>query len=173
MMNKLLVRPQPTFPEAVKEGCQRIFDFTGRTRRSSFWWFMLAYTVCYFFLTNVWKAFFPLMLAAIFDLGMMFFALAITVRRLQDHGSSKWWAIVNYLSITIYTLYIYGSGIGEALVNINSSTTHLTNVYQDPVFMTTLSIALITALVTFVLCLLDSQPKTNKYGASPKYVLDL
>ena len=107
MMNKLLVRPQPTFPEAVKEGCQRIFDFTGRTRRSSFWWFILAYTVCYFFLTNVWKAFFPLMLAAIFDLGMMFFALAITVRRLQDHGSSKWWAIVNYLSITVYTLYIW------------------------------------------------------------------
>ena len=100
MMNKLLVRPQPTFPEPVK-------DFTGRTRRSSFWWFILEYTVCCFFLTNVWKAFFPLMLAAIFDLGMMFFALAITVRRLQDHGSSKWWAIVNYLSITVYTLYIW------------------------------------------------------------------
>ncbi|WP_304152751.1 DUF805 domain-containing protein [Hoylesella buccalis] len=82
-MPKLIEKPQPSFPEAVRKGCNRLFDFHGRTRRSDFWWFMLAFMVCNLILTNIWEAFLPPLAAVICNLAVLSLALAITVRRLQ------------------------------------------------------------------------------------------
>lgn len=170
-MTKFIEKPQPSFPEAVRKGCKRIFDFHGRTRRSDFWWFMLAYMVCYFILTNIWKAFLPLLASAICDLAVLSLALAITVRRLQDRGASKWWVFANYASTVVYTLYIYGTGIGEELMSVNASPAVSMSVLTDPIFIISLIVVMVTGLVTFVLCLLDGKPQPNKYGPSPKYII--
>lgn len=170
-MTKFIEKPQPSFPEAVRKGCKRLFDFHGRTRRSDFWWFMLAYMVCYFILTNIWKAFLPLLAAAICDLAVLSLALAITVRRLQDRGASKWWVFANYASIVVYTLYIYETGIGEELMSVNASPEASMSMLTDPIFIISLIVVMITGLVTFVLCLLDGKPQPNKYGPSPKYII--
>lgn len=169
-MTKFIEKPQPSFPEAVRKGCKRLFDFHGRTRRSDFWWFMLAYMVCYFILTNIWKAFLPLLAAAICDLAVLSLALAITVRRLQDRGASKWWVFANYASTVVYTIYIYGTGIGEELMSVNASPEVSMSVLTDPIFIISLIVVMVTGLVTFVLCLLDGKPQPNKYGPSPKYI---
>lgn len=171
-MTKLIAKPQPSFPEAVKEGYHRVFDFSGRTRRSDFWWFMLAFIICYFILTNLSKAFLPLMGAAVCDLAVLFFALSITVRRLQDRGASKWWVISSYVALAVYSLYIYGTGIGEELTSINPNPDTIMEAYSDPVFIISLSITMLTGLVTFILCLLDGKPQPNKYGPSPKYIIE-
>lgn len=170
-MTKFIEKPQPSFPEAVRKGCNRLFDFHGRTRRSDFWWFMLAYMICYFILTNICKAFLPLLAAAICDLAVLSLALAITVRRLLDRGASKWWVFANYASTVVYTLYIYGTGIGEELMSVNASPAVSMSVLTDPVFIISLIVIMITGLVTFVLCLLDGKPQPNKYGPSPKYII--
>lgn len=170
-MTKFIEKPQSSFPEAVRKGCNRLFDFHSRTRRSDFWWFMLAYMVCYFILTNICKAFLPLLAAAICDLAVLSLALAITVRRLQDRGASKWWVFANYASTVVYTLYIYGTGIGEELMSVNASPEVSMSVLTDPIFIISLIVVMVTGLVTFVLCLLDGKPQPNKYGPSPKYII--
>lgn len=170
-MTKFIEKPQPSFPEAVRKGCNRLFDFHGRTRRSAFWWFMLAYMICYFILTNIWKAFLPLLAAAICDLAVLSLALAITVRRLQDRGASKWWVFTSYASTAVYSLYIYGTGIGEELMSVNASPEVSMSVLTDPIFIISLIVVMVTSLVTFVLCLLDGKPQPNKYGTSPKYII--
>lgn len=170
-MPKLIEKPQPSFPEAVRKGCNRLFDFHGRTRRSDFWWFMLAYMVCNLILTNIWEAFLPPLVAVICDLVVLSLALAITVRRLQDRGASKWWVFANYASTVVYTLYIYGTGIGEELMSVNASPEASMDMLTDPIFIISLIVVMITGLVTFVLCLLDGKPQPNKYGPSPKYII--
>lgn len=170
-MPKLIEKPQPSFPEAVRKGCNRLFDFHGRTRRSDFWWFMLAYMVCNLILTNIWEAFLPPLAAVICDLVVLSLALAVTVRRLQDRGASKWWVFANYISTAVYTLYNYGTGIGEELMSVNASPEASMSMLTDPIFIISLIVVMITGLVTFVLCVLDGKPEPNKYGPSPKYII--
>lgn len=170
-MPKLIEKPQPSFPEAVRKGCNRLFDFHGRTRRSDFWWFMLAYMVCNLILTNIWEAFLPPLAAVICNLAVLSLALAITVRRLQDRGASKWWVFANYISTAVYTLYNYGTGIGEELMSVNASPEASMSMLTDPILIISLIVVMITGLVTFVLCLLDGKPQPNKYGPSPKYII--
>ncbi len=170
-MPKLIEKPQPSFPEAVRKGCKRLFDFNGRTRRSDFWWFMLAYMVCYFILTNIWKAFLPPLAAVICNLAVLSLALAITVRRLQDRGASKWWVFANYASTVVYTLYIYGTSIGEELMSVNASPEASMGMLTAPILIISLIVIMVTDLVMFVLCLLDGKPQPNKYGPSPKYII--
>ena len=132
---------------------------------------MLAYMVCNLILTNIWEAFLPPLVAVICDLVVLSLALAITVRRLQDRGASKWWVFANYASTVVYTLYIYGTGIGEELMSVNASPEASMDMLTDPIFIISLIVVMITGLVTFVLCLLDGKPQPNKYGPSPKYII--
>ncbi len=170
-MTKLIEKPQPSFPEAVRKGCNRLFDFHGRTRRSDFWWFMLAFMVCNLILTNIWEAFLPPLAAVICNLAVLSLALAITVRRLQDRGASKWWVFANYISTAVYTLYNYGTGIGEELMSVNASPEASMSMLTDPILIISLIVFMVTDLVTFVYCVLDGKPEPNKYGTSPKYII--
>lgn len=170
-MPKLIEKPQPSFPEAVRKGCKRLFDFHGRTRRSDFWWFMLAFMVCILILTNIWEAFLPPLAAVICNLAVLSLALAITVRRLQDRGASKWWVFANYVSRAVYALNISGTSIGEELMSVNASPEARMSMLTDPTFIIPLIVIMVTDLVMFVLCLLDGKPQPNKYGPSPKYII--
>lgn len=170
-MPKLIEKPQPSFLEAVRKGCNRLFDFHGRTRRSDFWWFMLAYMVCNLILTNIWEAFLPPLAAVICNLAVLSLALAITVRRLQDRGASKWWVFANYVSNAVYVLISCGTSIGEELMSVYASPEVSMSMLTDPILTILQIVIVITGLVTFVLCLLDGKPEPNKYGPSPKYII--
>ncbi len=170
-MEKANSKPQVTFQEAVKDGCSKFFDFNGRTRRSGFWWFILAFFICNLILSSIWKAIFSPYVTDVANLVVYFFALAITVRRLQDRNASKFWVIVSYLSMAVYTLYLNSSGIAETLSNINTNPQAVMKISTDPVLVASGLVMMVTGLVTFVICLLDSQPMPNKYGDSPKYTV--
>ncbi|MBO7441971.1 MAG: DUF805 domain-containing protein, partial [Paludibacteraceae bacterium] len=81
-MEKYVASPQLGFKEAVQLACSRLFDFSGRSRRSEFWWFMFAfYIICYvvgLFLSAV----LPSVAAAIINSALWIFAMGVTIRRL-------------------------------------------------------------------------------------------
>jgi len=83
-----------TFATAVTTCLDKYFDFSGRARRSEYWWFVLAFAAA-------------LLVAALVDgfLGMGAFIaitlfslalplVAVTVRRLHDTGhTGAWWLV--------------------------------------------------------------------------------
>ena len=75
--------PQLGFVEAVKLASSRILDFKGRSRRSEFWWWMLIVMIANWVITSFVS---NLLVSSIIATIIMFFGLAVTVRRLQDSG---------------------------------------------------------------------------------------
>lgn len=45
-MKQIEATPSVGFGDAVKSSLNRLTDFKGRTRRSEFWWTILAYYIC-------------------------------------------------------------------------------------------------------------------------------
>lgn len=100
--------------------------FTGRARRSEYWWFTICYYVIVFifnfanlgFLLQVMSgemstadpSFTMLMMASVvIGLGLFLPALAVTVRRLHDIGKSGWnmlWAIIPIIGLIIVLVWM-------------------------------------------------------------------
>jgi uncharacterized membrane protein YhaH (DUF805 family) len=87
------------FPDAVRSVLNQYATFTGRARRSEYWWFGLF---------NLGLS----MVAAVFDaligapltqwvvaLGLLVPSLAVAVRRLHDTGRSGWWLLISLVPL--------------------------------------------------------------------------
>jgi uncharacterized membrane protein YhaH (DUF805 family) len=87
---------------AVKTVLAKYADFSGRARRSEYWYFFLAVFLGYIvaiILISIAKPFF--FLAVIYYLGIIVPGLAVGVRRMHDTGKSGW-----FLLIPIYSLVL-------------------------------------------------------------------
>lgn len=138
------VKPSMSLGESLTSVFNKYATFTGRARRSEYWWF----AVCYFgltFLLNIGQMgmmiqvlsgemlpndpsyLLMLMAGVVIGLGLFLPALAVTVRRFHDIGKSGWnilWA----------------------------------------------AIPLVGAIIVLVWMCQDSDVVANKYGESPKYI---
>ena len=87
------------FPDAVRSALAQYATFTGRARRSEYWWFALF---------NLGLS----MVAAVLDavlgapltqwivaLGLLVPSLAVAVRRLHDIGRSGWWLLITLVPL--------------------------------------------------------------------------
>ncbi len=77
--------------------------FSGRARRSEYWYFVLFYLLIYIALTvadNVMNkgASFG-MLAGIFSLAMLIPSISVGVRRLHDTDRSGWWLLIGLVPV--------------------------------------------------------------------------
>lgn len=143
-----------TFPEAIQLAVSRFFEFEGRSRRSEYWWVILALLV----------------LSVIIPIGVFVFDLIVaplTFRRLHDTGRSGWWygvfLILRYL--TFVGLFIY---MGFALLTLG-------NIFELVLSLLSVGFGWMSLIVLYRVVLLvflcqDSCPGENKYGPSPKYV---
>ena len=99
------------FGEAVKSFWSHYSQFTGRSRRSEYWWIQL-----FLVLTNLAVAAIDLVLmngdvdrfianggggivGLIWILVTIVPALAVLVRRLHDTGKSGWWALIGFVPL--------------------------------------------------------------------------
>ena len=94
------VRPAPSFIDSVKETLTlRYAQFTGRARRSEYWYFVLANLVASFaanLLDRIWGV--PV-IACILSLALLIPGLAVCVRRLHDLGKSGWWVLLAFIPL--------------------------------------------------------------------------
>ena len=64
------------------------------------------------------------------------------------------------------------SGILELSQSVNPDPDAIVEKFTSPVVIVCSFVSLIAGIATFVFTLLDSKPETNKYGESPKYVIE-
>jgi uncharacterized membrane protein YhaH (DUF805 family) len=80
--------------------------FSGRSRRSEYWYFVLFYILIYIALaildslTGTFSAESSIgLLTGIFSLGMLIPSIAVGVRRLHDTRRSGWWLLISIIPV--------------------------------------------------------------------------
>ena len=171
-MEKYVASPQLGFSEAVRLAMSRLFDFNGRSRRSEFWWFMLAFYIVCYVVGFIISLFLPALPAAIINSSLWIVAMGVTVRRLQDNGHSKWWVFLSFIISIAYNAYLVNSDFMFELASVNfNPEAVIKSLIDDPKIMILSLLDSVFTIVIIVMCMIDGKPQANGYGESPKYKL--
>ena len=83
------------FMQAVKTVLNNYVKFEGRSGRSEYWWWFLAYFVGYIIAMFV-GGFLGMgeLVAGLFGLAVLLPSLGVAVRRFHDIGMSGWWVLI-------------------------------------------------------------------------------
>ena len=171
-MKKVTAKPQLGFGEAVKLAMSRLTDIKGRSRRSEYWWTILAFLIFYWIVSTIATIVLPFNTAQIISSLLTILVLPLTIRRVQDSGHNMLWPILSFATGLIFSIYMVSSGILEMSQSVNPDIKVIEEKLTSPVFFVSVVVSLIAGIATFVFTLLDSKPETNKYGESPKYVIE-
>ena len=80
--------------QAVQAVLSKYATFSGRARRSEYWWFALAYLVAVVVTSFVDAAIGTQVVTSLLALALFLPSLAVTVRRLHDTNRSGWWILI-------------------------------------------------------------------------------
>jgi uncharacterized membrane protein YhaH (DUF805 family) len=87
--------------------------FSGRARRSEYWYFVLFYMLFVFVLSFVDSVLGTYdasagigLLSGLFVLSMLLPAIAVGVRRLHDIGRTGWWLLVSFVPVAGFILLL-------------------------------------------------------------------
>ncbi len=83
------------------EALRKYADFSGRSRRKEYWFFVLFYLIIYLVLAIVDTVILGSegigLLTTLFALAMLIPGIAVSVRRLHDTGRSGWWILIGFI----------------------------------------------------------------------------
>ena len=163
--------PMLGFGEAVKKNLSSLTDFKGRSRRSELWWNYLLY-IMVGIAANIILGAFPVVLAVAAIVIQIVLLAAVTIRRLHDRGQSGLWVVAAFIIGIVGQVLIQQSGFYEIASSLSPNPEKILEIVSRPEMITTWILSLIVNITILVFCLLDSKPEANKYGPSPKYVID-
>ena len=149
----IIKKPTMGLSESIETCLKKYITFSGRARRSEYWLFWLfyipVYIVLYYILENLlFHILYSLSYEVILLIPSVIFlllfipSLAAEARRFHDIGYSGYWVLLTPLA--------------NALCKSSSILLEI--------------IGIIIGIASIVLLCQDSQPATNAYGPSPKYV---
>jgi uncharacterized membrane protein YhaH (DUF805 family) len=92
--DKRMGRVRMTFQESIRECFSKYADFSGRARRSEYWWFMLFVVVVSLVLSMVSNT-----VSSIFTLATLLPSIAAAARRLHDTNRSGWWQLISLVPV--------------------------------------------------------------------------
>lgn len=191
-----LPRPRVGFKQAVKKAMTSGFgSYSGRSRRSEYWWFFLfimLLSLGLFLPTMIYEhieshcscgmdaGYWPVLkvlsttMAFLGVMTLIVFAipsLCISVRRLHDSGHSGKWVLWSYLANfaeRTFARMVFGSQTDlDPIQRIYES---FDKSWLTGMGMTCLTLAdVVMTLIILYFLLLDSDKGENKYGPSPKY----
>ena len=95
------------FSEAVKSVYSQYFGFSGRARRSEYWWFILFTVIASFLLGFIDWMITGGILGGIFSLGSLIPSIAVAMRRLHDIGRSGWWFLIIFIPLIGFLVFLY------------------------------------------------------------------
>ena len=158
------------FTQAIKTCLvEKYACFTGRARRSEFWYFSLFSFVASLIVTGL--AVIPIIggiINIVFCFGIIIPSLSVTTRRLHDTGRSGWHIVISYV-IAVIAIILLFSGVGlENIIDPERADYATMNMPLLIVGLILYLIAIIYSIVIFVFELMDSNPGENKYGPNPK-----
>jgi len=144
-------------------------DFSGRARRSEYWWFILGdviiNTVLWFI--NIELIYF------LFNLATLIPLLAVTARRLHDVGKTGWLQLLGIIAsivISISALLSLFLGFAGGVILFSGNSSEIgSGILGIAVILAILSLISVCVIIwLFILYIKDSTPGTNKYGPNPK-----
>jgi uncharacterized membrane protein YhaH (DUF805 family) len=100
-----------SFQDAVKICLSKYVDFTGRARRSEFWWFFL-FTVIVSIVASILDAIFGTtygtggVFNTIASLALLLPSIAVAIRRLHDTSRVGWWILIGLIPIVGWIILI-------------------------------------------------------------------
>ena len=177
-------RPMPSMTEATKTCLKQYSTFSGRARRSEYWWFFLAQYLIGIAITIVWVVSFIAQMAiwikngsindhspfdvfltnpgfwlyAVYCLALIIPNLAVNVRRLHDIGRSGWFLLL----FCLCPVLLFGAAFLIA--------------YYDHDLWFLMIFAYLASIFLSVLYIVwmatNGKKETNKWGPSPKYYQD-
>jgi uncharacterized membrane protein YhaH (DUF805 family) len=109
-----------TFPDAVRRGLRNYATFTGRARRSEFWFFWLFNLLLHMAAAVLDAAILGdgTLLNSLVSLGLLLPNVAVSVRRLHDVGRSGWWLLIGLVPLVgIVVLLLWYTARGEEGAN--------------------------------------------------------
>lgn len=169
-MENIVKLPQMSFGESVKTVLSKLTDFKGRARRSELWWFWLLYAIVSIILSFLLSE--SYIIKSIVSILLLLSIWSVTVRRLHDRGHGGWWVAASIIINLLYSFYLSGAGYIEALSTINPDPEIAVKLMSDPVIITSMLLLFVINISIFVFCVMDSKPEENKYGPSPKYIVN-
>ena len=154
-MDQMYATRSLSIGEAFEKAIKNIFIYTGRARRSEFWWPMAIV-----YLINI-------LLTPILGSIMSLLTIPLKIRRLHDTGRSGWWwGVGAILQVVVYSYFIYD--LITSIIMNNPVGKRVVFLFVAK-YLFVWSLILLYKLILFIFYCLDSQPTTNKYGPSPKY----
>lgn len=169
-MEDIVRLPQMSFEQSVKTVLSKLTDFKGRARRSELWWFWILYAVVSILINLLLSG--TQIISSIVSIILLLSICSVTVRRLHDRGHSGWWVAASIIINIVYNIYMSTSGYLEALSTINPDPDIAVKLMSDPVIITSILLLFVINISIFVFCVMDSKPEENKYGPSPKYIVN-
>ena len=145
-------RPQMEFGESIKVCFNKFADFTGRARRSEYWWFYLFTQLIGTFTCGLGS------------LVCLIPMMAVTVRRLHDTNRSGWWYFLPLIVMVVGMCFFIPLVIAGD-VNKNEWMTGTGAV----IYLISMLVVLAISIMLIVFCVQDGDRDINKYGPSPKY----
>jgi uncharacterized membrane protein YhaH (DUF805 family) len=89
-----------SLPDAVRTCLTKYVDFSGRARRSEYWWFALSIFIVYLVASLLGRAVNAgAILADLVGLGLFLPSLAVAVRRLHDTNRSGWFYLISLIPL--------------------------------------------------------------------------
>lgn len=160
-----------TFAQAVRSVLSNYATFSGRARRSEYWWFYL-FTILVSIATSVVDAVLNTafnneigVVGVIASLALLLPSLAVTARRLHDTGRTGWWMLLPTIPL-LATMVVGLAAFFDVVFTSEAGGSPAVAVTVLLVVCVLITLAAIITLVVF-LCL-DSNPGPNRYGPSPK-----
>lgn len=98
-----------TFQDSVKSGFQNYVNFSGRSTRSAYWYWVLFALILSIVTSLIDVALFTDMrpINLITSLAVFLPGLAVSARRLHDVNRSGWWMLIAFTIIGIIPLLIW------------------------------------------------------------------
>ena len=173
------VVPSPGFVESIKLFFSQYATFSGRSRRSEFWYAMLFQVIVGFALSFFQQN----QLSNIVSLVFLIPNLSLQCRRLHDIGRSGnwiWTQVLAYVFLLIALMYMVVfvifniPEVKDQYINMGIDVTvfygysWLLNI-PGLVIAVMVLVALALTVTLLVFNCMDSQKGTNQYGPSPKY----
>ncbi|MEU6092645.1 DUF805 domain-containing protein [Streptomyces sp. NPDC047085] len=100
------------------EALKKYAVFSGRARRSEYWYFLLFYVILYAVFFGVGLAIKVPALVAIVVVGLLLPHWGVSVRRLHDTGRSGWWILLGIIPLVGFiVLLVFYASEGEPGAN--------------------------------------------------------
>ena len=150
--------------EAVSSAFRNYVNFSGRARRSEFWWFFL-----FAFISQSILGWIPV-IGQIYGLALVLPSLAVTVRRLHDTNRSAWWLLLQIIPplvwIVLAVLWVLslafafdhptGPGLFEGYL-----------IFLTPAFLIWTLVTIAFFILMLVVLALPGTSGPNRYGPNP------